>query len=99
MKNYKLSRAVDTHRNVSIRMPKPESFMGMVVEKSRTLSTCVGIEPYVNKEGVNTNLLLWEVVWKESGKKILRKTASGNFRASDLPSTERAFLNEQADNQ
>ena len=80
-----------TQKNVLVTFKAPEQFLGMIVDKANTISTCVGFEPYKNKNEESTHILFWEVVSKNSGRKI-KKTTSAKLRLSDLPATEKSFL-------
>ena len=87
----KMVRSVDGAKNIHLNFPNAEGFMGMKIEKTNTVSNCVGIENFINAEGKNIKLLVWSVTLKETGQTIIRKTVSENFRVSDLPGTDKAF--------
>lgn len=88
----KMMKTTDPQKNIFLTFDNPEKFIGMIIEKTRTVSRCVGIEDYLKPDGKKTKLLIWEIVLRENGKKVIRKTSSEIFRVSDLPSTEKVFL-------
>jgi len=86
----KFIKTIDPPKNVTISFDSPNQFIGMVVNKTNTVSVCVGVEKYTRKDGENTEVLIWDCEFRSTGEMKKKKT-SANFRVSDLPSTRNAF--------
>lgn len=70
--------------NSMVHVTKPENFVGVVIEKDGTLSTCVGIGSHTKIDGTEIPTLEWEITSKVTGEKRKRWTKV-KFMFADLP--------------
>lgn len=70
--------------NATITHERPESLVGMLIEKDGTLSKCIGVGSYITKSGEKIQTLEWEVLSKVTGHKKMRWTKI-KFIFSSLP--------------
>lgn len=81
----------NAYSDTTIKLNNIESMIGAVIEKTSTISKCIGIKDFLNQKGDVVTVYIWETELKETGQKKTYSVKAYPLRIGDIRSTKKAF--------
>ena len=86
-----MKKKENIYSDTTIKFKNLDDAIGVVIDKTATISKCIGVKDVLNKKGEVVTVLMWETELKETGQKKVYSVKACPLRIGDIRSTKKSF--------